>query len=262
VRPLIYEARAALGRSGAPYGQYLLQDVIDGKVAARMQVFLSAWRLTAEQRQALAEQRETGFWKKWTTRFGFGHGSDVMRVWCWAPGYLYSDHASATGIREVTGFKAKALTLPTAAATPTELGRKHGLAQAWGTKTRIEPLFGVEAAPNEVWATYSDGSPAVAVRHTRAGYDVFVGVPQLTPELTHALAKLAGVHLFTKPGPALWAANGYLSMQAQTNGVVRIDTGCGNTVFDALDGQKIGVGPNVELSLEAGDVRVLRFGEK
>ena len=260
VRPLIYDARAALGRSGAPYGQYLLRDVLQNRAAPRMQVFLSAWSLTPEQRRTLADQRAAGFWKTFAGWFGLGHGSDVMRVWCWAPGYLYPDRADAAGVQEVTGFKAKALKLPTAEATPTAVGRAHGLTRAWGPKTMIEPLFGVEATANEVWATYSDGTPAVAVRRTRTGCDVFVGVPQLTPELAHALAKRAGVHLYAEPGSALWAANGYLSIQALTNGVVRLDTGSRAPVADALDGQSLGVGPTVDLAVQAGDVRVLRIG--
>lgn len=256
---LISMGRAAFGRCGAPYGQYLLQDVIDGKVPARLQVFLAAWRLTPEQRKALNAQRTDGFWKTLMNRLGLGYGPATTRVWCWAPGYLYPDRSDVKGIQEVTGFKAEAITLPSAECEPTELGRKHGLAQAWGPKTRIQPLFSVAAASSEVWAVYADGSPAVAVRQTRTGYNVFVGVPQLTPELVHALAKLAGVHLFTSPGPSLWAANGYLSVQAQTTGVMIIDTGWDGTVRDALSGAKIGEGPRVTLSMEQGDVRVLRY---
>lgn len=268
VRPLIYDSRAALGRSGAPYGQYLLQDVIDGKVPARMQVFLSAWRLTAEQRKALKEKRLTaplqtgegqGLWKSVSSWFGGGPNRGGTRVWCWAPGYLYPDRKEVAGIEEVTGFKARPVTLTTAEATPTELGRKHGLTQAWGPKTKMEPLFSAEAAADEVWATYSDGSPAVAVRRSKRGYDVFVGVPQLTPELAHAIAKVSGVHCFAEPGPALWAANGYLSVQAHTNGVVRFDMGCRSPVVDALDGTTVGPGPLVELKMGQGEVRVLRF---
>jgi len=262
-RPLIYEGRAALGRSGAPYGQYLLSDVLDGKVAARMQVFLSAWRLTPAQRHALATRREAGFWKRLTGVFGAGPASaGSTRVWCWSPGYLYPDRADVAGIREVTGFKATAIAPPTAEATPTELGRRHGLAQAWGPKERIQPLFSVEAKPEEVWASYSDGSPAVAVRRAKAGLDVFVGVPQLTPELVHAIAKLSEVHLYTKPGPALWAANGYLSVQAHTNAPVAVDTGSRGQVTDALDNTALGKGPRVELLMKRGEVRVLRFGTR
>ena len=258
-RPLIYDVRAALGRSGAPYGQYLLQDVINEKVAAPVQFFLSAWRLTPEQRQALAAQREVGLGETVAGWFGFGR-RPVTRVWCWAPGYLYPDRADAAGIHEVTGFAAKAMSLPTAAVAPTAIGRAHGLTTAWGPQAKIEPLFGVEAPAGEVWATYSDGTPAVAVRRSKAGFDVFVGVPELTPELVHAIAKASGVHLFTKPGPALWAANGYLSVQVHTNGPVMFDTGCNRPVFDALDGTKIGEGPRVELNMEQGEVRVLKYG--
>ena len=270
-RPLVYEGRAALGRSGAPYGQYLLQDVIDGKVAARMQVFLSAWRLTPEQRMALKDKRLTvplqtagdaGLWTRVKGLFGAGHATDVTRVWCWAPGYLYPGHADVAGIKEVTGFTAKAVKLPAAEVTPTELGRKYGLVRAWGPKVQIQPLFSVEAAPEEVLATYSDGSPAVAMRRSKAGLDVFVGVPQLTPELVHAIAKVSGVHLFTQPGPALWAANGYLSVQAHTNGPVLFDTGCKQPVGDALDGTRVGTGPRVELNMEQGEVRVLRYRQE
>ncbi len=267
-RPLIYEGRAALGRSGAPYGQYLLEDALAGRVPARLQFFLSAWRVTPEQRKALAGKRlaaplrtggAAGLWTRMKGWAGMGQAKDVTRVWCWAPGYLCPDRADAAGMEEVTGFKARAVALSAAEVAPTEIGRKHGLTRAWGPKAKIEPLFCAEASPCEVWATYDDGSAAVAVRRTRTGHDVFVGVPQLTPELVHALAKLAGVHCYTAPGPALWAANGYLSVQAHTNGTVRFDTGRKGPVTDALNGTALGKGPQVELNLEAGEVRVLRY---
>jgi hypothetical protein len=258
-RPLIYEGRGALGRSGAPYGQYLLQDVLDGQVPARVQFFLSAWRLTAEQRKTLAAQRATGLWRHISGWFGAGHGADVTRVWCWAPGYFYPDRAEVAGIKEVTGFQAKAVVLPTAQVTPTEAGRKAGVTQPWGPKVPVQPLFSVLASSDEVWARYSDGSPAVAVRRSPAGLDVFVGVPQLTPELVHAIAKASGAHLYTQPGPALWAAEGYLSIQAHTNGPVLFDSGCKQPVSDALDGSRIGMGPHVEVNMEQGEVRVLKL---
>jgi len=257
--PLISKSRAAFGRCGAPYGQYLFPDVLDGKVSARMQVFLAAWSLTPAQRQALAAQRKRGCWRRLAGWLGADDDSGLTRVWCWAPGYLYPDRADVRGIREVTGFEARVVTLPTAEVTPTALGALKGLKEAWGPKRPICPLFAVEATADEVLATYSDGSPAVALRRSGAGLDVFVGVPQLTPELVHAIAAEAGVHLFTRPGPALWAAEGCLSIQAQTEGPVRLDTGCGRKVFDALDDTPLGQGPAVDLEMRQGEVRVLRY---
>ena len=243
VRPLIYESRASFGRSGTPYGQYLLSDVLAGRVAARLQVFLSAWALTPEQRRALAATRPAG----------------TTRVWCWAPGYLGPGGADPAGVTEATGFRAKAVALPTAEGAPTAIGRGLGLTKAWGPRAPIQPLFSVEARPEEVLATYSDGSPAVAVRRSGSGIDVFVGVPALTPELIHAVAKMAGVHLFTGAGPAVWAAEGHASIQAHRTGPVVFDTGRPAPVHDALEGTLLGDGPRVVLQMGAGETRVLRY---
>jgi hypothetical protein len=240
---LIYHARAALGRSGAPYGQYLLDDVLVGSVSAKLQVFLSAWALSPAKRAALAGHRNPG----------------VTRVWCYAPGYLYPDRSDVAGIREVTGFEARAVAVATAEATPTEAGKKLGLAVPWGPKQPIRPLFGVTSPTDETLATYSDGTAAVAVRRTEKGIDVFVGVPQLTPELLRALARMAGVHLFTEGKASVWAAEGYLSLQAHEDGPLVINTGKNGAVVDALDGKALGKGPEVTLTLKKGEVLVIRY---
>jgi hypothetical protein len=240
---LIYMARAALGRCGAPYGQYLLDDALAGRVPAKLQVFLSAWALSPGQRAALAGRRTPG----------------TVRVWCYAPGYLYPDRADIAGIKELTGFEAQPANVATAEATPTEAGKKLGLAAPWGPKHPILPLFSVKASADETLATYSDGTPAVAVRRSQQGIDVFVGVPQLTPELVRALAKMAGAHLFTEGKATLWAAEGYLSLQAHETGPLVLDTGRQGKVVDALDGKALGDGPQVTLTLKKGEVRVIKY---
>jgi hypothetical protein len=264
-QPLTYSARAEFGRLGAPYGQYLLADVLARRVPARLQFFLSAWLLSAEQRRALAASRSP----------------DTTRVWCWAPGFTYPDRQDASGVAEVTGFKARLVTPPSAEATPTALGRQHGLRAAFGPRTALQPLFSVEAGPEEVWATYADGSPAVVVRRRLAGRpapqagatlsapqkaadgcDVFVGPPQLTPELLRALAKLAGVHVFTDANVPVWAAEGYVAIQAHQAGTLIVDVGRPGPVFDALDGRPLGAGPRVRVPFKQGETRVLRVATR
>jgi hypothetical protein len=242
---LVYDSRAALGRCGAPYGQYLLDDVTAGRVQAKLHIFLSAWALAPVTRAALAA----------------GRRPDTVRVWCYAPGYIYPDRLDVAGIREASGFDAREVSLPTAEATPTPVGRKLGLTTAWGPKQSIRPLFHVAARPHETLATYADGSPAVAVRRSSKGFDVFVGVPKLTPELVRALATLAGVHLFTEGKETVWAAEGYISFQAHEAGPLVIDTGKKGPVVDALDGTMLGYGPKVSLTVKKGETRVLRVLE-
>ncbi|MGE5609811.1 MAG: hypothetical protein ACM359_11190, partial [Bacillota bacterium] len=240
---LIYHARAAIGRCGAPYGQYLLDDSLAGRIPAKLQIFLSAWALSPEKRALLAAQRIPG----------------TARVWCYAPGYLYPDRTDVAAIKEVTSFAATPAHVPTAEATPTDVGKRLGLTAPWGPRQPIRPLFSVTAAPHETLATYSDGTPAVAVRQSEKGIDVFIGVPQLTPELVRALAKMAGVHLFIEGKASVWAAEGYVSLQAHEAGPLILNTGQQGKVIDALDGRMLGIGPEVTLTLKKGEVRVVKY---
>ncbi len=242
-KPLIYDARAALGRCGAPYGQFTLADALAGRVTGKLQFFLAAWALTAAEIRSLAANRPP----------------NTTRIWCYAPGYLLPDRADVAAMSEVTGFKHRAISPNSAEAKPTEAGRKVGLLEPWGTKDTIRPLFTVEASPAETLATFEDGSPAVAIRHGSHGFDIFVGVPALTSELVRVFARMAGVHLFTEENAAIWAAEGYLSIQAHKSGPFVIHTGRSRDVVDALTGAKLGRGPSLVLPIDVGEVRVLRY---
>ncbi|MBI3851903.1 MAG: beta-galactosidase [Verrucomicrobia bacterium] len=242
-KPLIYDARAALGRCGAPYGQFTLTDALAGKVPAKLQIFLAVWSLTSDERCALTAHRPP----------------NTTRVWCYAPGYLLPDRADIAAMNEVTGFKHRAVSPGSAEATPTEAGRKVGLTKPWGPKEPILPLFTVEADSAETLAVYKDGSPAVAMRRRLRGLDIFLGVPALTPELVRAFARMSDVHLFTEENAAVWAAEEFLSIQAHKTGPLVIQTGRTSAVSDALTGAKLGRGPCLTLPMETGEVRVLRY---
>jgi hypothetical protein len=58
----VYEARRVFGRCGAPYGQYLLDDVAAGRVHAKLYVMLDPWDLSAEQRARLEQSTPGARW--------------------------------------------------------------------------------------------------------------------------------------------------------------------------------------------------------
>ena len=242
---LIYKSRAALGRCGAPYGQYMIEDAIQGKVTAMLQIFLNAWALTPVQRQQLVTHLPPG----------------VTRVWCYAPGFILPDRSDVAAMREVSGFTHRIVELDSAVAIPTSTGIEMGLKTSFGPQQRVWPLFSVDAAPEEVLATYPDGSPAVAMRRSQQGIDIFIGPPQLTSELVRALANIAGVHLFTTEDASICAAEGYLSLHAVNDGLLMLNIGSENTVLDALEHTTIGQGPVLNLDVHAGDTRLLYYGQ-
>ena len=242
-RPGVYEARRPLARMGAPYGQYLLGDVLEGRVDARLYVFLTAWRLSAEQRQQLLA----------ATR-------GRAKVWCYAPGYLDDWRTSLAAMQELTGFRLEQVSPEKAWAEPTEVGKRLGLQQAFGVDGAVEPLFAVtDAAPNEILATYPDGSAAVALRRADHGPSLFVGAPGLSSELLRIIAEQAGVHLLTETDCNVYANGPFLALHASVDGPLAINTGKPGEVRDALTGEVVGRGPQLQLTLSRGDTLVLRY---
>jgi len=239
--PGVYEVRRPLGRMGAPYGQYLLDDVTAGRVRAKAYVLLTAWCLSAEQRRQLAA----------ATR-----GS--LKIWCYAPGYYDGDRTSLEAMAELTGFRIKRLTKTLARAEPTAAGRRLGLTEGFGVGQPIEPLFAAaDARPSETLATYPDGSAAVALRQTDAGPSLFVGPPGLTSQLLRIACRYASVHLFTGADCNVYANGPYLALHASQDGPLEIDVGHPGNVKDLLSGQSVGRGPKFSLPLTKGQTRVL-----
>lgn len=245
-RPGIYEVRRPLGRMGAPYGQYLQDDVSAGRVRAKMYVFLDSWCLSRAQRQQLLAA--TG---------------GRLRVWCYAPGYQEPDRTSLDAMRELTGFRFKKLSKVMAKAEPTALGKRLGLQEAIGVAKPVEPLFAAaDATPQEVLATYSDGSAAVALRQTADGPSLFVGPPGLTSELLRLAARRANVHLVTTSDCNVYASGPYVVLHGSQDGPLEVDVGRPGTIRDLLTGQVAGQGPKLVLPLKKGETRVFGVEKK
>jgi hypothetical protein len=244
--PGVYEARRPLGRMGAPYGQYLMDDVAGGKVRAKMYVLLAAWCMSPYERQQLLA----------ATR-----GS--TRIWCYAPGYQDPGGTSLEAMHELTGFQIKKLSQVKAWAEPAEAGKRLGLKEAFGVAKPVEPLFAAaDATADETLATYPDGSAAVAMRRSADGVSILVGPPGLTSELLRLAARQAGVHLFSQTDCNVYASGPYLVLHASQDGPVEIDTGRAAGVRDVLTGEPVGQGPKMTLPLKKGETRVLAIGEK
>ncbi len=241
--PGIYQVRRPLGRMGAPYGQYLLDDVLRGRVQARLYVFLNAWQLSAGQRKELRRQ----------TR-----GS--CRVWCYAPGVHEGDQTSPDAMREVTGFRLVPVSPDRAWAAPTTHGKQLGLETSFGAERPVTPLFAVaDATPEETLATYTDGSVAVALRRVSDGWSIFVGAPGLTSDLLRLAARKAGVHLYTRTDCNVYANGPIVALHASRDGPITLDLARRGRIYDARSGDFLGKGPSLTLPLKRGETRVLRY---
>lgn len=245
-RSLVYESRAPLARMGAPFGQYLLDDVLAGRVDAKLYVMLNAWVLTAEERAQLRQRLQ---------------GKTV--IWCYAPGYHDGKQISLDAMRELTGFACTAFAEPQVPeATPTEAGTAAGLtAETFGSNQPVLPLFQPAAPAEHVLARYATGEPAVAWTADNGGTSIFCGVPRLTTSLLRFAAKRAGVHVWTADDCVLYANGPFVVLHGTKPEPVRLDTGSGKAVTDVLTGEKLGQGPVLTVPLGFGQTRILRIAE-
>ena len=241
--PGIYQVRRPLGRLGAPYGQYLLDDVVRGRFRSKLYAFLDAWQLSAAQREAIQ-----------------AHTRGAVCLWCFAPGLHDGSRTSPEAMRELTGFRLVPATVPKAWATPTDAGKRLGLRTAFGVEAPVSPLFAAaDASVEETLAVYPNGAAAVALRQTANGWSMFVGAPGLTSDLLRLAARKAGVHLFTESDCNVYANGPVLALHAVQDGPVMLDTGNKRSIRDVIAGRILGAGPNLTLQLQQGETKVLRY---
>lgn len=242
--PCVSEARRNLARSGAPYGQYLLDDVTAGRVKAKMYIFLNAWCLSPEQRERILE----------ATR-------GTLRVWCYAPGYQEPQRVNEKAMKELTGFRLVKVQPATAQASPTENGHQHGLKNEFGVESPVTPLFAAaDASPDETMATYADDSAAIALRKTNDGWSLFIGTPGLSTQILRLAADRAGVHLYTRNDCNVYANGPFVMVHASQDGPLEINFGRSGTITDLMSGDEVGQGPTITLEIKLGETRVFRIG--
>ncbi|MDR1140579.1 MAG: beta-galactosidase [Planctomycetaceae bacterium] len=248
--PAVHKIREPLARMGTPYGQYLLDDFLNGKVHAKLNVFAAAWRLSESQRKLLKQQSAK---------------AGTVNIWCFAPGFLDTEKGGSTEtINELTGFKTKLIAGVNAWAEPTEIGKSLGLENGFGIKNPVKPLFSVtDAKPEETLAVYSDGSAAVVMRRGESGEtSIFSGVPGVSSELLRLAAKKSGVHLYTNRDCNVYANGSAIVLHGSADGSVNVNFGKPVTIIDLLDGSTVGKGSVLTIPLKLGETRVLKMQEE
>ena len=71
-------------------------------------------------------------------------------------------------------------------------------------------------------ARYADGKVAMAVKKYGRGFMVYSGLPVTAPAVYQAVAKFAGVHIYSSSGDAFFADNQFVMIHTKTGGVKQI----------------------------------------
>ena len=182
--PGIYQVRRPLARMGAPYGQYLLDDVVRGRV--RCEALRLSQRLAAFSRAAAGACAP--------------HPRDACRVWCYAPGLHDGDRTSPEAMRELTGFRLVPVSPAKAWATPTDPGKAARPANSVRCRRSQSPrCLPPRTRPlTKPWRPTRMAPPQSHCARRPAAGRCSSAPPGLTSDLLRLAARKAGVHLYTQ----------------------------------------------------------------
>lgn len=189
---LIRGSSKAIYQSGLNFGYYLLDDLINGKVDAKMLVMLSCNSLSDSRLSALKKQvQKSGRTVLWMNGFGDLTADQVKEL----TGFRYS-LVEKTGSERLTLPAADAFGFPGVSAFNVSL---------YDVCTRIRQETGVT-----VLGTFPDGGAGLSAVRTGGATQMFYAGYNLTSELLRAVAKAAGVTVYSA-GNDTYYGNGSLS---------------------------------------------------
>lgn len=214
-RRITQGVRDVLQRAGVSYGVYLQSDLLSARfpTSARLYLFLTPYRLTAEQRQAVHEKLQC---------------DGKTLVWLYAPGSC-EERPGVGGVMEETATATVGITLRQQEWN-SELGSRvlkpdHPLTacmtqREYGVRERLNPSFFVDDPDAVAVAEYQgSGLTSLAVKTLENWQSVFVGDPCLPLELLRGICRFAGVHVWTPQGDdVVSVGDGWVMLHATRDG--------------------------------------------
>ena len=236
-RPLVYQMRSRFFRMGAPFGIYLLSDLVAGRVPpARAYFFANCFHLDAAQRAAI----------KKATR-------GKTAVWFYGGGFLNED-ASEANIAEMAGMGMARWVPGPGKVTPAGTGFAAGLDGPFGTDAVLDPRWSVAEAGVEVIGRYEGGAVAAAAKRTPEGLRVLLGALDVPAGLLRGILKASGVHLYCESDDVALTDGQFLCLSATHAGKKRLLFPGRRTVLGAYDGKEVARGvDHLDLEMQAGD---------
>jgi hypothetical protein len=213
VRRLLREQHEIIQQSGASVGFYLQSDVLSKNFPtdAKLYVFLTPYRLPADQRAAIKEKLQRG-------------GKTL--VWMYAPGVCDSRGEPEEGAHEVVGITLRQQSWNSEVGSRI-IETRHPITDGVqnrhvGVRERLNPSFSIDDDSPRITIVgeyHHSGLPSIAAREMEGWRTVFCGEPTLSADLFRGLCRYAGVHLYTSGADDyVFAGDGWLTIHTTRDG--------------------------------------------
>lgn len=226
LRSLVYLQREALHRSGIPFDVFLDSDLGNPKMPLyKAYLFLDAVHIP----------RSRAAWID-------AHLKKDRRVlsWVWAPGMA----GAALSIGNVSSLCGVHLAMSTDPGIAT-VKPDAGYGPTYGSEGAFSPiLYPDDPSARTIGKLTSPtpiaGKPGICVKSEHGWTSVYSTAPRLSPEMVRAIARMAGIHVYSEANDPIYIGEGYIGIHAKEAGDRHISLPHPATVVDCFTGHTIG----------------------
>ncbi|MEA3364817.1 MAG: beta-galactosidase [Candidatus Hydrogenedentes bacterium] len=209
MRPIGSQFRRQLYRMGTPFRQYLLSDLVAGRVPEhKAYIFIGCFRLNRTQREAVAKAV-----------------SGKTAIWMYGSGFL-EDRPDTRHITELLGMPVREVEGDVPGMITADLGAAlcGGLSDTpFGVQTALDPLWAIEEGEDiEVLGHFPNGAPGAGLKRGESALTVYIGTLNAPAKLLRNILAASGVHVYIDSDDVLVTDGQFLSVTASTSGAKEV----------------------------------------
>ncbi len=261
----------SLGRIGAPYDEYLLEDMgHENMPDYKLYVFAAAYMLDNAKREMIHKKLQK---------------NGATALWLYGAGYINPDEKKkmdCENIRQLTGFSVQKRTdfvydgffkIRGEHAITRDLQENHVYGQSdipmfsnqrlhtYEPRPYACPLFYTDDTAAEIFGRFCEGGDGAAGAKTYNGFtSIWCGAQFLQPDFIRSVAKFAGCHIYSMDGDVIYAGSGYLTVHAAECGEKTIYLPKKYTALEVYEEKLYGQEMDVlQLKMAEGETKMWRL---
>lgn len=231
--PLLLQQIPELGKIGAPFSYYALDD-IENMPEHKMYVFVNCFAPTEKQRKSIDRIVKC---------------NNHVALWIYAPGFIRNGKADIHAIKHLTGmdidYRLEESPLKVVISGKNDLLKsvKEGL--SYGTDIKAGPVFYAGDNTGEVIGRLEGYNlPGLVIKKCDNWTSVYSSAPNVPSVILRDLASLAGVNLYVESDDIIYANKSLLSLTVNEEGRRTIRLPQASNVYDLFEDKYIGKGVN------------------
>lgn len=231
--PLLLQQIPELGKIGAPFSYYALDD-IENMPEHKMYVFVNCFAPTEKQRKAIDRIVKC---------------NNHVALWIYAPGFIRNGKADIHAIKHLTGmdieYRLEESPLKVVISGKNDLLKSVKEGFAYGTDIKAGPVFYAGDNTGEVIGRLDGYNlPGLVIKKCDNWISVYSSAPNVPSVILRDLAKLAGVNLYVESDDIIYANKSLLSLTVNEEGRRTIRLPQASNVYDLFEDKYIGKGVN------------------